>query len=150
MHVRRELEAAVPWLASRRLLEDGNWSWFDLGESNEKHAFLTGTLRDTVALHRAAVFRRGTAMPLGSSLAVPIRLDAEQHREWFPTFAGHLEASSTEGGTMLVVEGEYVVPVGPAGELIDRLLLHSIAESSLSSLLSRIAAGLLFAAGQRA
>ena len=149
MHVRRELAAAVPWSAARSLLEDGSWSWFDLGESNEKHAFLTGTLRDTVELHREAVFRRGNATSRGSSVSMSIRLDAEQHPAWFPTFAGRLDASSTERGTMLVVEGEYVVPVGPAGELIDRLLLHSIAESSLSSLLSRIAAGLLFAAGQR-
>ncbi len=145
VHVRRELATGVPWSAARSLLEEDDWSWFDLGESTEKHAFLTGSLGDTLELHREGVIRRGPTASTDRSLSTPVRIDAEQHREWFPTFAGHLEASRSERGTLLALDGDYVVPIGPAGELIDRLLLHSIAESSLSSLLSRIAAGLQFA-----
>jgi hypothetical protein len=57
----------------------------------------------------------------------------------FPTFAGVLGLSAQSGGIcLLMLEGDYEPPLGPAGEMFDAALGQRIARATAHELLRRI------------
>ncbi len=149
MQIRREWMSNAAWPRGQALLAQGDWSWFDLAEGEPAGVYLCGPAVLGPWLSRTAVLRKGQVLAQGGTLLVPVRLDPEGYSRWFPTFVGTLRAEGAGNGTALVLEGDYVPPMGPAGELIDRLLLHRLAESSLDWLLEQIAEALVIE-GRRA
>lgn len=64
--------------------------------------------------------------------AIEIRIEATDHRGWFPIFEGDLELASAGGSLVEVaLEGEYRVPASLLGRIVDLAGLHNLAEDSL-------------------
>jgi len=56
----------------------------------------------------------------------------------FPVFAGELQATSLpDARTELALVGSYEPPLGPVGELVDRVVMHRLARQALAGFLAR-------------
>lgn len=66
-------------------------------------------------------------------------LAANQHADWFPTFRGevHSESGSPLNSSLRLV-GNYEVPLGALGTVLDRTALSGAAERSLRAFLERL------------
>lgn len=97
----------------------------------------------------------GLGPPFSGRVSVPVKLTA-RHNEMryesaitisgaaasaiFPTFEGTLSINPLrELGSELWLQGNYVAPLGAAGEIIDRTLLNNAAQTSLGRMLDWIA-----------
>jgi hypothetical protein len=80
------------------------------------------------------------ALPEGrSATAIPLALEAREHTDWFPVFRG--EARSEEWGplaTRLRVVGDYEVPLGALGLIVNRRVFGGAAERSLRTFVERL------------
>lgn len=65
-----------------------------------------------------------------------------------PTFRGKLTLT-TEGDTALALEGSYRPPAGVLGAVIDKILLHQVAEATAASFLREVAARLRVTSEER-
>ena len=75
-------------------------------------------------------------------------IKAHGHDRLFPRFTGSLEVYPSRRATQLELAGTYEIPAGPAGSLIDTIVLGHLAEATLTDLfgvamqhLSQCAAG---------
>lgn len=74
---------------------------------------------------------------------LPLWWEAADQPWLFPTFDGGLEVRPSDPGTELRLEGRYRPPLGTAGALLNRAVLHRSATASLETLLDRLSAQLL-------
>lgn len=74
---------------------------------------------------------------------LPLWWEAAEHPELFPTFDGGLQVCPHDRGTELRLEGHYRPPLGAAGGLVNRAVLHRAATASLEAFLDRLAARLV-------
>jgi hypothetical protein len=85
---------------------------------------------------------------LGETVYVPISWRATGPVGPFPLLEGDLElASLGQYRTQLAISASYTPPLGAAGRVADRALLHRVAESTVKDFLDRVAERLLSAAG---
>jgi hypothetical protein len=57
----------------------------------------------------------------------------------FPVFTGELQATRlSDAMTELALVGSYEPPLGPVGELVDRVVLHRLARQALGGFLARV------------
>ncbi len=72
-------------------------------------------------------------------LSVPISWRAAEADVLFPVFAGEVHATRLPGGhTELALVGSYQPPLGAVGELVDRAVMHRVADQALAALLARV------------
>jgi len=72
-------------------------------------------------------------------LTLPVSWRAAEADVLFPVFTGELQAADlSEGRTELALVGHYDPPLGPVGELVDRLVLHRVARQALAGFLRRV------------
>jgi hypothetical protein len=79
-----------------------------------------------------------------SATAIPLTLAAREHTDWFPAFHG--EARSEEAGPLasrLRLIGDYEVPLGALGSVVNRRVLGGAAEHSLRGFVERLRADVL-------
>ena len=84
--------------------------------------------------------------PLDSDRVVmlPLRIQSVDHRRLFPRLEGSLDAAWLgPGRTYLALSLTYDPPLGLAGRVVDRALLHRVAETVAQRFLERIANELL-------
>jgi hypothetical protein len=86
-------------------------------------------------IRKGVVLEVGRPIPEPDSISVDLGWQSDSLAPLFPVFAGQLEL--TEAGLSLA--GEYAPPFGRLGLLIDRHLLHFIAERTAQTLLARLA-----------
>lgn len=79
-----------------------------------------------------------------SATSVPFTIAARAHTDWFPAFNG--EARSEEQGPLasrLRLVGDYVVPLGALGTIVNRRVLGGAAARSLRAFVVRLRADVL-------
>jgi hypothetical protein len=75
---------------------------------------------------------------------MPLRVVATGPVGLFPQLDADLELLATGSSTAtLRLTGSYRVPLGSAGRLLDRVLLHRVAEASLADFLEQVSQRLL-------
>jgi hypothetical protein len=79
-----------------------------------------------------------------SATAIPFTLGAREHTDWFPAFRGELR-SDDEGplSSRLLLIGDYEIPLGTIGTIVNRSLLGNAAERSLRAFGERFRADVL-------
>ncbi len=79
-----------------------------------------------------------------SAAAVPVVLAAREHAGWFPAFDGEVRIEGEDRlSSRLSLKGEYDLPLGALGAIVDRSVLGGAAERSLEAFLERVAADVL-------
>jgi hypothetical protein len=82
----------------------------------------------------------GEAMVTDRVVLLPVRLEVEDHQRLFPTLEGSLEAAWLGSGrTHLALTASYDPPFGDVGRVIDRALLHRVAEAVAQRFLESVA-----------
>jgi hypothetical protein len=79
-----------------------------------------------------------------NATSIPLTLAAREHANWFPAFKG--EARSEEQGPLasrLRLIGEYEVPLGGLGTVLNRRVLRGAAARSLRAFVVRLRADVL-------
>lgn len=96
--------------------------------------------------------RRRVRVVVGSSrrradaVVVPIEWETTRLRGLFPRLEGDLEVAPLgQGRCRLTLSGQYSAPLGQVGAALDRRLLHKVAESTVRSFLSGLAASIAVA-----
>jgi hypothetical protein len=86
----------------------------------------------------------GSVLRETSRVVMPMRVVATGPAGFFPQLDADLELLATGSSTAtLRLTGSYRVPLGPPGRLLDRVLLHRVAEASLKHFLERVSERLL-------
>ena len=103
------------------------------------------TARMSVAgLSKRVSIQLGSALLEGARAVMPIRVVATGPAGLFPQLDADLELlASGPSAAVLRLTGSYRVPLGSAGKLLDRVLLHRVAEASLRDFLERVSQRLL-------
>lgn len=95
--------------------------------------------------------RVGQSRSRGDGMVIPIEWETIRLRGLFPRLEGDLElAPLGEGRCRLTLSGHYSPPLGVVGAVIDRGVLHKVAESTARSFLTELRGVLEQPAGQRA
>jgi hypothetical protein len=82
----------------------------------------------------------GSPRPAGSVVFVPVSWKATGVEALFPVLEADLIIEAVgDGMTSITLRGSYKPPLGPVGRLLDRALLHHLAEACVKSFLDRIA-----------
>jgi hypothetical protein len=85
----------------------------------------------------------GAPARLPSRTIVPLTWKATGPTVLFPGLAGDLEVASLgPEHTQLSLSASYRPPLGQVGELVDRVLLHRLAEATIKDFLDRLGAAL--------
>jgi hypothetical protein len=67
-------------------------------------------------------------------IVVPFEVHAEPDPGWYPVLEAEIEVSAGSGcGVHVAIEGQYRVPAGLVGAVLDRLTTHSIVEASVGA-----------------
>ena len=73
----------------------------------------------------------GTPLELTDRLVVPLRWEATGPQSLFPRMEADLILTDRDSfGSDLTFRGQYSPPLGPLGELVDRLVLHRLADAT--------------------
>ncbi len=81
----------------------------------------------------------GAPTPLGAGIAIPLFWRATEREGLFPTVEAHLQVAPLgRTGTQLSVSASYRPPLAAVGELIDRALLHRVAEAVIKDFTERV------------
>ena len=93
-----------------------------------------GGIAKTIAVQSIPAYQRGavTVVPFRWIATGPIG-------GTFPALDANLEMTAMDGHTKLEIVGSYRPPLGKVGEAIDRLVLHSVARSTIRSFLGQLA-----------
>lgn len=90
-----------------------------------------------------------TATLRPDSVMLPVSWEAVGGPPIFPRMEGTLHVEpSRNGGSRLTLNATYEPPLGKLGELIDRALMHRIAQATMSDFVDRLAAALSAELGQ--
>jgi hypothetical protein len=75
-----------------------------------------------------------------SKTVLPMRWRAASLEPLFPVLDADIEVASLgPGRTQLSISGRYTPPLGPVGRVLDRALLHRVAEATVKDFLDRAA-----------
>lgn len=100
---------------------------------------------DVGAAHAAITVPVCVALREGrSAFSIPLTLGARRNTDWFPSFRG--EARSEDQGPLasrLRLIGDFEVPLGALGLIVNRRVLGSAAERSLRAFVERLRADVL-------
>lgn len=132
--VRADLVGDGRWLAplARRAEAEGETLRLRLGP-----AWAGGRIRREVEV------RLGPVRPRGDACVIALSWSAVGATALFPVLEGDLElASIGPGETRLTLSASYVPPLGGVGQVLDRALLHRLAQSTIRSFLGQLAEAL--------
>lgn len=102
-------------------------------------------------LRRPAALEIGEATSDTRTASLPVRLHGADGGHLFPDFRGTLDAAWLgPTRTQLALVLDYAPPLGLAGRMADRALLHRVAETAMRGLLERAAARLVAIQGPSA
>jgi hypothetical protein len=142
--VRVRFEATIPQPFDRveQALLEGPKGWLP-GLLEEAGAAATAELllhSNLGELSREVSIRTGSPARLEGRVSIPIEWEAAANPELFPTLRGRLKAiRASRDATELELIATYAPPGGEAGLLVDGVLLHRVAESTLADFLARVA-----------
>jgi hypothetical protein len=91
-------------------------------------------------LARTIAVRVEPPVRIGSTTVVPLHWEAAHGAGLFPSMDADLEISPLGDTTHLAVSARYVPPMGRFGRVVDRAVLHRVAEATIKDFLDRVAA----------
>lgn len=98
------------------------------------------SLGKDLRLSKRAVVKLGEPLRMDERSLLPIDIEAANMRSLFPVLQGELEIAPLGSEmTKLTLSGTYQAPLGLAGALIDRALLHHVAEAVVKNFVERVA-----------
>jgi hypothetical protein len=102
---------------------------------------------DAVRVERSVAIRLGPSVRATSKTIIPFSWRATgTSAGLFPTMEGDLEVASLgEALTQLAISARYSPPLGIVGRMLDRAVLHRIAEATVKDFLDQLGAILLSA-----
>ena len=102
---------------------------------------------DTVRVERSVAIRLGPSVRATSKTIIPFSWRATgTSAGLFPTMEGDLEVASLgEALTQLAISARYSPPLGIVGRMLDRAVLHRIAEATVKDFLDQLGTILLSA-----
>ena len=141
------VDVACPVAAARqRLCGRGGWLGGMADQAGREGDALMARIGPTWAhglLARKVVVQLGPCRERGRAVVVPIEWRAADHAAVFPVLSGDLEVDSLgEDMCRVVLSASYLPPLGELGQVLDRALLHRVAESTVRSFLRQLAASL--------
>jgi hypothetical protein len=102
-------------------------------------------------LQRKVVLGLGRVDAGDGWLVQPISWRAAEADVLFPVFAGELQgARLPDARTELALVGSYEPPLGPVGDLVDRVVMHRVARQALAGFLARAGERIAPATGKQA
>lgn len=130
----------------RLLADEGEWlaplAAAAAGEG-EALRLRVGPLAALPMLGKTVSVHIGPPIDRGEVTVVPLTWQATNAPGLFPVLSADLEVAALgDDLTQLTLQGRYDPPLGSIGQRFDRLLMHRVAEASVRSFLSHVAARL--------
>ena len=142
--MRYYLEIAAPYEdVEAALLDDpGEWVPGLLRAAEERGQHLlaeVGFAVDARRIEKEIEIRLGAPYRLPSKTVLPMTWRATGPQWLFPQLEGDIEVASLGAGrTQLSISARYRAPMGTVGRVLDRTLLHRVAEATVKDFLDRI------------
>jgi hypothetical protein len=115
----------------------------DADERGRRLLTYVGAGQGPARLDKRVTVELGAPTRLPSRLILPLRWRATGPAALFPTLDADLEIGMlSPGSTQLSISASYDPPLGQVGELLDRALLHRLAEATVKDFLDRLGASL--------
>jgi hypothetical protein len=112
-------------------------------DEGDRFLAVVGPLGAAPGLSKAVVVSVGQSHQRGDALVVPLLWIATGPRALFPSLEADLEvAAAGPDRTQLSLMGTYDPPGGELGRLVDRFVLHRVAEATIRGFLRELAASL--------
>ncbi|MHB1503740.1 MAG: hypothetical protein ACYCTL_06600 [Acidimicrobiales bacterium] len=145
MFVRDFVEVPVPFDQAARVLAEGDDAWLDslagAAVDEEGEHLLNVGLTDG-GIGPSKTVRVTTARPtwVGGELMVPVVWSATGVTWLFPVLDVNLVLGTMGNNcSQLAIEGRYDPPLGVAGRILDRSMLHRVAEATIRCFLVKLA-----------
>jgi hypothetical protein len=146
MFVRYHLDVSAPFEHLEAVLLDGPERWLPglFEDAEDRGSRLLADVGFSVgATHRAekqVEVAVGEPFRMPGKTLLPIAWTASGGEPLFPSLEGDLEVAALgERRTQLSISARYRPPLGAVGRMLDRALLHRVAESSVKDFLDRVA-----------
>lgn len=98
---------------------------------------------DRLRIAKTVRLEIGEPWELADGLLIPMQWEAESASSLFPRMDADLILTDSEGfGCDLSMRGMYSPPLGSVGEILDRLLLHRVAEATVRHFVEATAAAI--------
>jgi len=141
------VDVSLPLEAIRgRCTRGGNWLTALASAAEEDGEVLRPQIGSTLAGRlgtREVEATVGPSRDRGTACVVPLAWKATGMAGLFPVLDGDLELAPLRSSRCrLTLAASYVPPFGDLGRALDRALLHRVAQSTVRSFLSRVAASL--------
>lgn len=108
------------------------------GKRGERLLGEVGFGHDGRRLVKQVEIELGQPIRYPSKTVLPMTWRAAGAEMWFPSFEGDIEVGTLgRGHAQLSVSARYCPPLGPVGRMIDRALLHRVAEATIKDFLDR-------------
>ena len=145
MFVRAFTDVPVPFQEAEEALLRTPETWVpglavDADARGERLLAEVGVGRPGHRIEKRVEIRIGTSMQFPSKTVLPISWHAQGAKGLFPELDGDLEIAPM-GATrsQLSLSARYVPPLGIAGKIVDRALLHRVAEATVKDFVDRTA-----------
>jgi hypothetical protein len=143
MFLRYYLELPLPFAEVEEILLHSPEEWVP-GLAQDAHArgeHLLGEVgfgSDGRRVEKRVHIKLGIPFRLASKTILPMSWHATGAEKLFPSLEADLEVAALGAGrTQLSVSARYRPPLGPMGRVIDRALLHRVAEATIKDFLDR-------------
>jgi carbon monoxide dehydrogenase subunit G len=137
-YIGRPYEALAPALSNgaSQWLPGMVQSVYEAGEALRA----TVTVGNGIPLSKDVLVRVAQSQPGADHVVVPIRVTAAGPSSLFPRLEADVELAAVGADlSQLTLRGSYKPPLGAVGALIDRALLHRVAEAAVKDLVDQIA-----------
>lgn len=143
------IELPLPSDVVERVLVDGSAGWLPgLAEHADRHgeALMAEVgFGDDVRVHHRVEVELGTPIRMATTTVLPLRWTATGVApRIFPSMDADLEiAQLGPAATQLAMSARYTPPLGGLGRVIDRAVLHRVAEATLKDFMDRLRVSVL-------
>lgn len=137
------VELDLPADRAEAVLANGSVSWLPgLVEAANRHgdALMAEVgFGEDVRIARRVAVSLGEPIRMPTKTVLPLHWEAAEGPGLFPSLDADLEiAPMGAGATQLAVSARYVPPLGRLGRVIDRALLHRVAEATIKDFLDGV------------
>jgi hypothetical protein len=137
------IELPVSSAHAEAVLADGPAAWLPglVEAANERGDRLLAEVGfgDDVRIARRVAVELGPSVHMSTKTVVPLHWQAAEGLGLFPSVDADLEVAPLgPGATQLAISARYVPPLGRLGRVIDRALLHRVAEATLKDFLDGV------------
>ena len=144
MFVRYFLDLAAPFENVEASLLDEPGTWVpgllrDAEDRGERLLADVGFVLETRRIDKQVEVQLGTPYRIPSKTLLPMSWRATGSDRLFPQLDADLEVAALgRGRTQLSISARYRPPLGAAGRVLDRALLHRVAEATIKDFLDRV------------